>query len=109
MLDPYQVLEAREAGADAVLLIAECLDDARLKELFDAILGWGMTPLVELHETRQLERVLDLGARLIGVNNRDLRTFATDLEHTIRLRRRFPPIGPWWGRVGSAPGTTSGG
>ena len=86
ILDPYQVLEARAAGADAVLLIAECLDDELAGRLHDAIVALGMTPLVELYEPGNLPRVLAVGARLIGINNRDLRTFQTDLEHTLRLR-----------------------
>lgn len=90
IIDPYQVVEARAAGADAVLLIAECLDDALLKQLHDAIIDLGMTPLVELFEPSNLSRVLDLGARLVGINNRDLRTFETDLGHTLRLRRQIP-------------------
>lgn len=90
IIDPYQVLEARVAGADAVLLIAECLDDASLGPLHDAIVALGMTPLVELYEPANLPRVLRIGARLVGVNNRDLHTFQTDLEHTLRLRRQIP-------------------
>ncbi len=90
ILDPYQLLEARSAGADAVLLIAECLDDRALAALHDEAIGLGMTPLVELYEPANLPRVLETGARLIGINNRDLRTFQTDLEHTIRLRGRIP-------------------
>lgn len=90
ILDPYQVVEARAAGADAVLLIAECLDDADLKRLHDAVTELGMTPLVELYEPENLSRVLDVGAQLIGINNRDLRTFHVDLEHTIRLRSEIP-------------------
>lgn len=90
IIDPYQVVEARAAGADAVLLIAECLDDAALVELHEAVVGLGMTPLVELYEPANLPRVLAAGARLVGVNNRDLRTFTTDLEHTLRLRREIP-------------------
>ena len=90
IIDPYQVLQARAAGADAVLLIAECLDDALLQRLYDAIVALRMTPLVELYEPANLSRALDLGARLIGVNNRDLHTFQTDLEHTLRLRERIP-------------------
>jgi indole-3-glycerol phosphate synthase len=90
IVDPYQVIEARAAGADAVLLIAECLDDDALKTLHDAIVSLGMTPLVELYEPANLPRVLAIGARLVGINNRDLRTFHTDLEHTIRLRRQIP-------------------
>jgi indole-3-glycerol phosphate synthase len=90
VIDPYQVIEARAAGADAVLLIAECLDDALLERLHHAIVELGMTPLVELYEPANLARVLRIGARLVGINNRDLRTFQTDLEHTLRLRRQIP-------------------
>jgi len=90
IIDPYQVLEARAAGADAVLLIAECLDDELLKRLHDAIVDLGMTPLVELYEPANLPRVLRIGARLVGINNRDLRTFRTDLDHTLQLRREIP-------------------
>jgi indole-3-glycerol phosphate synthase len=90
VIDPYQVIEARAAGADAVLLIAECLDDRALAELHAAIIAWGMTPLVELYEPANLPRVLGVGARLIGVNNRDLRSFHVDLEHTLRVRREIP-------------------
>ncbi len=86
IVDTYQVIEARAAGADAVLLIAECLDDTELAGLHEAVVELGMTPLVELFEPANLPRVLQIGARLIGINNRDLRTFATDLEHTLRLR-----------------------
>ena len=90
IIDAYQVVEARAAGADAVLLIAECLDDALLEQLHRAIVDLGMTPLVELYEPANLARVLRVGARLVGVNNRDLRTFEVDLEHTLRLRREIP-------------------
>jgi indole-3-glycerol phosphate synthase len=90
ILDPYQVAEARAAGADAVLLIAECLDDAMLQRLHDEIVSLGMTPLVEFYEEENLARVLRVGARLIGINNRDLRTFRTDLEHCMRLRSQIP-------------------
>ncbi|HUY35026.1 MAG TPA: indole-3-glycerol phosphate synthase TrpC [Pirellulales bacterium] len=90
ILDRYQLLEARAAGADAVLLIAECLDDCRLRALHNEAIELGMTPLVELYEPENLPRVLAAGATLIGVNNRDLRTFATDLEHTLRMRDRIP-------------------
>jgi len=89
VIDPYQVVEARLAGADAVLLIAECLDDA-LGRLHEAIVALGMTPLVELYERENLARVLAVGARLVGINNRDLRTFEVDLGHTLRLRREIP-------------------
>lgn len=90
ILDEYQLLEARAAGADAVLLIAECLDDCRLRALHNQALELGLTPLVELYEPDNLPRVLEAGATLIGVNNRDLRTFEVDLEHTLRLRERVP-------------------
>jgi len=90
IIDRYQVVEARAAGADAVLLIAECLDNALLKSLHDFVVELGMTPLVELYEPANLPRVLQAGARLVGVNNRDLRTFETDLEHTLSLRRQIP-------------------
>ena len=90
VLDTYQLLEARAAGADAVLLIAECLDDCHLRKLHNEAIELGLTPLVEFYEPANLERVLAAGAQLIGVNNRDLRTFAVDLEHTVRLRDRVP-------------------
>ena len=90
VLDTYQVVEARAAGADAVLLIAECLDDCNLRKLHNEIVELGMTPLVEIYDPENLPRVLEAGATLIGVNNRDLRTFKVDLEHTLRLRPGIP-------------------
>ena len=90
VIDPYQVVEARAAGADAVLLIAECLDDASLAHLFGMTQEMGMTPLVELYEPENLERVLRLGPRLVGVNNRNLRTFEVDLQHVVRMRQQIP-------------------
>jgi indole-3-glycerol phosphate synthase len=90
ILDSYQLVEARAAGADAVLLIAECLDDCNLRKLFNEACELGMTPLVELYEPPNLPRVLEAGATLVGVNNRNLHTFEVDLEHTIRIRREVP-------------------
>lgn len=90
ILDRYQLLEARAAGADAVLLIAECLDDCHLRSLHNEAVQLGMSPLVELYEPENLPRVFDAGATLIGINNRDLRTFKTDLDHTLRMRERIP-------------------
>ncbi len=90
ILDSYQLYEARAAGADAVLLIAECLDDCHLRKLHNEAVDLGMTPLVELYEAGNLPRVLDAGATLVGINNRDLRSFHTDLEHTLRLREQVP-------------------
>src|SRR4051794_25236896 len=86
MIDEYQVVEARTAGADAVLLIAEILDDAQLVALRERAERLGMAALVEFHDEANLPRVLDSGATLVGVNNRDLRAFATDLDRTFRLR-----------------------
>jgi indole-3-glycerol phosphate synthase len=90
ILDSYQLLEARAAGADAVLLIAECLDDCNLRKLFNETVELGMTPLVELYEPENLPRVLDAGATLVGINNRSLHTFQVDLQHAIRLRQQVP-------------------
>jgi indole-3-glycerol phosphate synthase len=90
ILDSYQLLEARGAGADAVLLIAECLDDCNLRKLHNEALDLGLTPLVEFYDEANLHRVLDAGATLVGVNNRDLRSFDTDLEHVVRLRSQIP-------------------
>ena len=90
IVDRYQLYEARAASADAVLLIAECLDDCNLRALFNEAVALGMTPLVEMYDAENLKRVFDAGATLIGVNNRDLRTFEIDLDHTLRLRERIP-------------------
>ena len=90
VVDRYQVIEARAHGADAVLLIAECLDDCLLRSLYREILDLGMTPLVELHDAENLPRVLDLGATLVGINNRNLKTMTTDLDTILRLREQVP-------------------
>jgi indole-3-glycerol phosphate synthase len=91
VIDDYQVVEARTAGADAILLIAEILDDASLDRLLNQAWRLGMSALVEFHDEANLPRVLASGADLIGINNRNLRNFSTDLEHTLRLRDRIPP------------------
>lgn len=90
ILDPYQVYEARAAGADAVLLIAECLSDAELEELNNLVNELGMTALIEVYEPANVERVLRLSPRFMGVNNRNLQNFQTSLDHTIHLRTRIP-------------------
>jgi indole-3-glycerol phosphate synthase len=90
ILDRYQLLEARAAGADAVLLIAECLPGDRLHALQREAVALGLQTLVELHDAGQLPRVLDCGAPVIGINNRDLRTFTTRLEHTLELLPKIP-------------------
>src|SRR3984885_9388509 len=82
LIDDYQVVEARLAGADAVLLIAEILDDAGLVRLREQARRLGMAALVEFHDPTNLPRVLASGADLVGINNRDLNTFVTDLEQT---------------------------
>ena len=90
IIDRYQLLEARVAGADAVLLIAECLDDCSLRALHNEAIEFGLTPLVELYEPDNLPRVLEAGASLVGVNNRNLHTFEVDLQHTVRMRSQIP-------------------
>lgn len=90
LLDPYQVWEARAAGADCVLLIAECLEQPRLLELYELAGELGMSALVEIYEPENLQRVLSLQPPMIGINNRNLKTFVTDLEHSIRLRAQIP-------------------
>jgi indole-3-glycerol phosphate synthase len=91
IIDQYQLLQARAAGADAVLLIAECLADDRLPALHDRALELGLAPLVEFHLPENCQRVLDTGAMLVGINNRDLRSFHTRLAHTLTLRPQIPP------------------
>jgi indole-3-glycerol phosphate synthase len=93
ILDVYQLYEARAAGADAVLLIAECLDDHQLHELIRTTIELKMTPLVEIYQRENLQRVLDAQVQLIGVNNRDLRTFEVDLDHTLQMRAKLPAAG----------------
>jgi len=90
IIDPYQVVEARAAGADAVLLIAEILTDAELVSLREQAERLGMTALVELYEPTNLPRVLDSGATLVGINNRNLHTFETSLERTLFLGPMVP-------------------
>jgi indole-3-glycerol phosphate synthase len=90
IIDRYQVVEARVAGADAVLLIAEILGPRELPALLKAIHSLGMQALVEIYERANLSRVVDAGARIIGVNNRNLRTFVTSLDHTLELVADMP-------------------
>ncbi|GIV68800.1 MAG: indole-3-glycerol phosphate synthase [Caldilinea sp.] len=87
----YQVYEARMAGADAILLIVGVLGDNDLRELRELAESLGMAALVEVHDEAETERALKSGARIIGVNNRDLRTFQVDIETTGRLRKLIPP------------------
>jgi indole-3-glycerol phosphate synthase len=90
VIDEYQLWEARARGADAILLIVAILEPARLADLFQAAKGLGLSALVEVHREAELERAADLGAGLLGVNNRDLTTFRTDLATTERLAPRAP-------------------
>jgi indole-3-glycerol phosphate synthase len=90
-IDELQIAEARAAGADAVLLIVAALrDDALLRDLHDAALGWGMAALVEADDEAGVERALAVGARIVGVTNRDLRTFDEDLTVSERCARLIP-------------------
>lgn len=90
VIDEYQVVEARVHGADTVLLIVASLDDATLCGLMDVSRGLGMEPLVEVNSADEMERALRAGSRVIGVNNRDLRTFNVDLGTTDRLAGMVP-------------------
>lgn len=90
MVDPWQMLESRGIGADAVLLIMAALDDAQAAELEHAALGLGMDVLVEVHDATELDRALRLRSRLIGVNNRDLRDFSVDVARSYDLKALAP-------------------
>jgi indole-3-glycerol phosphate synthase len=90
-LDEYQLWEARAAGADAVLLIVAILDATQVRDLAAAAKGLGLAALVEVHTEAELETALGAGARIIGINNRDLATFETRLETTLGLLPHIPP------------------
>jgi indole-3-glycerol phosphate synthase len=90
VVDPWQIAEARAAGADAVLLIVAALSDGELRQLLGEARGLGVDALVEVHDGGELDRALSAGARLVGVNNRDLRTLAVSLETSVELAPRIP-------------------
>ncbi|MGQ2923589.1 MAG: indole-3-glycerol phosphate synthase TrpC [Hydrogenophaga sp.] len=90
MVDPYQVYEARAMGADAILLIAACLDDARMAELEAIAISLNMAVLVEVHDRAELQRALRLKTRLVGINNRNLRTFEVTLQTTLDMLPDVP-------------------
>ncbi|MEX2450027.1 MAG: indole-3-glycerol phosphate synthase TrpC [Rhodospirillales bacterium] len=91
MIDPYQIVESRSLGADCVLLILAALDDVLIGELESAAEEYGMDVLLEVHNEAELERALACRGRLIGINNRDLKTLAVDLATTERLAPMVPP------------------
>ncbi|GGY17377.1 indole-3-glycerol phosphate synthase TrpC [Paludibacterium paludis] len=91
LVDPYQVYEARAMGADCILLIAAALDDARMRDMEALALELDMAVLVEVHDEAELERALHLSTPLIGVNNRNLKTFEVSLTTTLRLVGVMPP------------------
>lgn len=90
LIDPYQIYEARAAGADAILLIAECLNADQLKQFHDLARELGLGVLIELHDVDNLPAVLASGTELVGVNNRDLRTFQVDTQRTVRVKQQLP-------------------
>ena len=89
LIDPYQVFEARAMGADAILLIAACLDLAQMRDMEQLAIALGMAVLVEVHDGAELEQALQLQTPLIGINNRNLRTFEVSLQTTLDLLPRI--------------------
>lgn len=90
MIDLYQIAESRALGADCILLILACLDDGQARELERMALSWGMDVLIEVHDAQEMRRALTMESRLIGINNRDLRRFVTDLQVTEQLAALVP-------------------
>jgi len=90
MVDAYQIYESRAAGADCILLIAACLDDAQLRDLEALALSLSMAVLVEVHDGAELDRALALKTPLLGINNRNLKTFEVSLQTTLDLKARVP-------------------
>jgi indole-3-glycerol phosphate synthase len=91
ILDPFQIYEGRVSGADGILLIAAILEAEQLRDFADLALSLHMIPLVEIHSEDDLEKVSDISLPIIGINNRNLKTFEVDIMTTLRLRREIPP------------------
>ena len=91
IFDPYQIYEARAIGADAVLLIAACLEPLLAKDLYALSKELGLSVLFEIHDIRELDSALKIGVDIIGINNRDLRTMKTDISTTIEAKKEIPP------------------
>ena len=85
IIDPYQVYEAKVIGADAILLIAAILDDEKFKELYDLAYSLGLDVLCEVHDETEMQRMLNLNVKIIGINNRNLKTFEVNLDTTRKL------------------------
>ena len=90
MIDPYQVVESRGLGADCILLIMAALDLRQAKELEDAARQWGMDVLVEVHDVEELEKATQLSTRLLGINNRDLKSLDVDVNRSVELAAMLP-------------------
>jgi indole-3-glycerol phosphate synthase len=103
MVDPWQVTEARAIGADAILIIVAALDDGAMAEIEAAAIDHGMDVLVEVHNEAEMERAARLRSRLIGVNNRDLKRFVTDIAITERLAPLAPKARCWSAKAASIP------
>jgi indole-3-glycerol phosphate synthase len=90
MVDAYQIYESRAMGADCILLIAACLDDAQMRDLESLALSLNMAVLIEVHDGAELDRALALRSPLLGINNRNLKTFEVSLDTTLNLQARVP-------------------
>ncbi|HEX3018731.1 MAG TPA: indole-3-glycerol phosphate synthase TrpC [Chitinispirillaceae bacterium] len=90
IIDILQVEQTASLGADAMLLIAAALDDSRLKDLYQASLSFNIEPLIEIHSAEELDRVMKLSPRIIGINNRNLKTFKTELSITLEMVKNIP-------------------
>ena len=90
LYDPYQVVESRAIGADCILIIMATVSDQQAKDLEETALHWGLDVLIEVHNEQEVERALQLKSKLIGINNRDLKTFKIDLGTTLKLAKKIP-------------------